>query len=654
MDAGVSHCSASKRHKYDWCPLPFGVSGSHDLQGQKCGEHKPQTSVALTATAGVAKGASNISHMTSPYNDPQYKANRRQVLSDGKATICALCGKAGANTADHIVPLMFGGDNSIDNLQPAHQSCNSRKGATQQNKRAAQQAQTRTQITAPPITQEPQKNTENDFFMTKRKTPTLISISYPKNQPELAVTGEDQDVDWRIGREQPRLESVAVGTLSYGHQVASWAERFMQITLMPWQVHALSGQLTHDENGVLQFREALCSTSRQAGKSVALQALLGWWITEGAIIRGGPQSVMSVANKLDRAEAIFGSLAHILHDIFGAKLVMAVGRKSVEMPDGSRWEVRAATKSLHGGSHDLIVVDELWDIDPEVVDDALRPSQIARKSPLLSCWSTAGDQSSETMIKMRQQAMADIDKGITSPLYFAEWSMPANLDPYDERNWYWANPSLGTTITIEALRSVSKKDSFLRAHLNQWITARGAWLDLGVWEKNQTNTPMPDGGILSVDSSVDDARYVGVRAAQIDGKVIVQTEFVVETEADMWLEIARVMDNPEVQLLITPTLDIHVPLPLRRRTTITGYAELTKFTTLVRSMIHEGTVQHRGETLLADHVSRAVLVKTPTGAVISSQRSPGPIELCRVMVWAVAQVSKPKQKTKPMMVIVGG
>ena len=253
MDAGVSHCSASKRHKYDWCPLPFGVSGSHDLQGQKCGEHKPQTSVALTATAGVAKGASNISHMTSPYNDPQYKANRRQVLSDGKATICALCGKAGANTADHIVPLMFGGDNSIDNLQPAHQSCNSRKGATQQNKRAAQQAQTRTQITAPPITQEPQKNTENDFFMTKRKTPTLISISYPKNQPELAVTGEDQDVDWRIGREQPRLESVAVGTLSYGHQVASWAERFMQITLMPWQVHALSGQLTHDENGVLQF-----------------------------------------------------------------------------------------------------------------------------------------------------------------------------------------------------------------------------------------------------------------------------------------------------------------------------------------------------------------------------------------------------------------
>lgn len=580
--------------------------------------------------------------MSSPYSDPQYKANRRTILSDGKHTICALCGKPGANTADHIVPLMFGGDHSVDNLQPAHLSCNSRKGAIQQNKRTAINAQ-----------QRQTKQTPNDkpFFSDQELTPTLISSVFFENQPELAVTGEMPKDDWRIGREQPRLESIDVGTFSYGPQVAAWAQRHMQVELMPWQVYAISQQLAHDGSGKLQFREALVSTARQNGKSVALQALLGWWITEGAIIRGGPQSVMSVANKLDRAEAIFPLLANILVDSFGGKKLAAIGRKSVEMPDGSRWEIRAATKSLHGGSHDLVLVDELWDIDEGVIDDALRPSMIARKSPLLSCWSTAGDQSSDTMIKMRSQAMADIDKGNTSPLYFAEWSMPAHLNPLDEKNWHWANPSLGTTITVEALRAVSKKDSFMRAHLNQWITARGAWLDLGIWERNKTETPMPEGGFLSVDTSMDDARYVGVRAAEVDGKVIVQVEFVVETEADMWQEIARVMANTEVQLLITPTLDIHVPLPLRRRTTITGYAELTKFTTLVRSMIHEGRVQHHGESLLADHVSRAVLVKTPTGAVISSQKSPGPIELCRVMVWAASAASRPKSNQKPMMVV---
>jgi hypothetical protein len=91
--------------------------------------------------------------MTSPYNDPQYKANRKQILSDGKATICALCGKAGANTADHIISLMHGGDNSIDNLQPAHQRCNSKKGALEQNRRATLQAQQR------------QQTTKTDFFI---------------------------------------------------------------------------------------------------------------------------------------------------------------------------------------------------------------------------------------------------------------------------------------------------------------------------------------------------------------------------------------------------------------------------------------------------------------------------------------------------------
>jgi hypothetical protein len=538
---------------------------------------------------------------------------------------------------------MLGGDNSIDNLQPAHQSCNSRKGALQQNKRAAANAQAR---------ETANNKGKTGFFTDKPATPTLISSIFLENQPELAVTGENHKHDWRIGREQPRLESVGVGAESYGAQVAQWAERYMGMTLMPWQVHALSGQLAHDEDGLLQFRESLVSTARQNGKSVALQALIGWWMTEGAVIRKGPQSVMSVANKLDRAEAIFPLLANILCESFGAKKLAAIGRKSVEMPDCSRWEIRAATKSLHGGSHDLIVCDELFDIDAEVVDTALRPSQIARKSPLLSMWSTAGDQNSETMIKLRQQAMADIDKGLPSLFYFAEWSMPGHLSPLDEQNYCWANPSLGTTITIDALRAVSKKDSFMRAHLNQWITARGAWLDLGVWEKNQADIPMPEGGYLSVDSSVDDARYVGVRAAEIDGKVIVQTEFVVETEADMWTAIARVMENPEVQLLITPTLDIHVPTSMRRRTSLTGYAELTRYTTLVRSMIHEGNVKHHGETLLADHCGRAVLVKVPSGAVLSSQKSPGPIELCRCMVWAVAQVSKPKQKTKPMMVVV--
>jgi hypothetical protein len=57
--------------------------------------------------------------------------------------------------------------------------------------------------------------------------------------------------------------------------------------------------------------------------------------------------------------------------------------------------------------------------------------------------------------------------------------------------------------------------------------------------------------------------------------------------------------------------------------------------------------------VLAEHVNRAVGVKTAQGYVVSSQKSPGPIELARCLIWAVALVSRPQTKQKPMLVVHG-
>jgi len=448
----------------------------------------------------------------------------------------------------------------------------------------------------------------------------------------------------------PRLETVGLNQHSFGEGISSFASTHMGIELMAWQKHVLNGQLCHDGLGNLQFREALVSTARQQGKSVALQALIGWWITELAAFRGKPQAVLSVANKLDRAEAIFGFIAPILVEKFGGKAAHALGRKSVKMPDGSTWEVRAATPNLHGGSYDLIVVDEWWNVNG-VVDLALRPSQIARANPLLSLWSTAGDESSVDMIAYREAAIAEIDNGDTGNLYFAEYSMAPGSDPRNENNWVQANPAMGQTVTIEALRAVSKKDSFLRAHLNMWVSARGAWLQPGVWDKQKTDVPMPPGGVLAVDTDLTDGRYVGVRSSVLESKAHVCVEFMVDTEDQMWEEIERVMADTATSLVITPALHLHLPKHLERRSSVIGYGELLKYSGLIQKMIVEGKVRHRGELALAEHVNRAVLTKTGGGVVLSSQKSPGPIELCRCMAWAIAESSRPKIVGKPMFAV---
>ena len=432
--------------------------------------------------------------------------------------------------------------------------------------------------------------------------------------------------------------------------MADWAKTHMGLELMSWQLHALTGQLAFDGLGELQFRESLVSVARQNGKTQGgIVPLIGWWLTDFAELRGAAQSVLSTANRLDLAESIFTFLAPILVERFGAKAMNALGRKSIVLPNKSRWEVRAATASLHGGSHDLIVVDELWNIAPQVLDEALRPSQIARKSPLLSSWSTAGDESSICMQQHREQAIVEIDRKETSKLYFAEWSIGGN--PQDERNWVQANPALGTTITLDALRAVSKKDSFLRAHLNLWVSARGSWLEAGLWDSHCVGESMPPGGVLTVDSSVDDSRYVGVRSIVVDGKCQICVEFVVNTEDEMWEEIARVMVDTSVQLAITPSLDLHTPTILRRRTSTVGYGELLKYTGLVQKMIMEGKVKHRGELSLAEHMNRACLIKSGQGVSLSSAKSPGPIELARCAVWGIALSSKYQNRAKPMIVV---
>jgi len=576
-------------------------------------------------------------------SDPTYRANRAQLLKDNPP--CALCGGAGADTADHIIPWAVSQDDSLSNLRPAHARCNSIAGATWQANQQKAKTAARDQIVS-----------QNRFFGQPLTPPTpSLSLSFA-NQPEPAEIEPEWDGDVEIGREQPRLETISLGGISFGDQVAAWASRFMQVELMPWQVHGLCGQLMAQplEDGApdpwnLNVRESLISTARQNGKSIALTALIGWWLTEMSVIRGKPQNVLSVANRLDRAEGLFTQLAPILTEYFDGKQLAAIGRKSVTGPWGT-WEIRASSSRLHGGSYDLIVADEIFDIGSEVIDDALRPSQIARKSPLLSMWSTAGDESSLAMMQIRTMCIADIDNGVPSGTYFAEWSLPS-CDPKDERFWRWANPALGTTITLKALRAVSKKDSFLRAHLNLWVAARGAWLENGVWESLKTNVPMPAGGVLSVELSMDEARFVGVRSAVQDGKAYVHTEFIVDNESEMWEKVQQAMKDPKVQLAITPPLEIHLPTNLQRRFCVVGYGELMKFTPTVRTMVNEGRVQHYGEHLLTEQVGRAVLTKTASGIVLSSQKSPGPIELCRALCWAVALSSRAQTSNKPMLVV---
>jgi hypothetical protein len=427
----------------------------------------------------------------------------------------------------------------------------------------------------------------------------------------------------------------------------------LNIDLMEWQKRIVNDALTYDENGDFVFREACVSTARQCGKSLVMRACAGFFATEYAALQKEPQNIVIVANQKRRSMALFRDVVRDLEDKFLCKVRWQNGDERINFPDGSSISVVAASAHAHGMTASVILVDELWDISPEVVFTALRPSQIAiKKNPMMMMFSTAGDQGSTVLLQLREQGMAAIDSGRTGSLYFAEWSLPPGVSLEDRRYWGWANPALGTTITMKALELAfdsPNRQAFIRGHLNLWVDSTNSYLPINLWNDRKTVDPMPPIQWLVIDSSVDESRYVGIGCAYDGTRVIVTTEFVVESAQQMWAEVVKRMSDPQVKLACTPSLEIHCPPDLRRRMTIVGYAELIKWTGAARAMIVEDRVRHTGDLALSEHFSRAVAVKTGGAIVLSSQKSPGPIELARCAVWGIMLTSRPKASAKPQM-----
>ena len=583
------------------------------------------------------------------YNSSEYKRRRAELLQGNP--LCHWCRTAPATEADHLIEYDIVGDDT--ELVPSCKPCNSRRGANYINDKRTQQAHARAEHLGLNPTQKPKQ--PKTFLKTeKQTTPSPVFLLSGQDQTESVRCPASSELVLGVGMVSPRLESVKNGTGSYGDDVAAWSERVLGRRLFEWQRIALSGQLTHDENGDLVFRESLVSTARQNGKSIALTALIGWALTEWSVIRGEPVHVLSLANKLDRAVAIFRELAPVLEAQFDGHVTWSYGRNKVDMPNGSTWEVRAATPNLHGGTYSLIALDEIWNISEEVYFDSCRPSQIAVKSPLLSSWSTAGDESSKTMQRLREAAIGAIDQQKQTRLYFAEWSLPSGANPNDEINYGYSNPALGQTITLEALQAAAEtpdRAAFLRAHMNLFVSSADGWIQPGVWDRLFTESECPAGGVLAVDSSTDSSKYVGIRCGLTEeGNIIATVQFSTESLKDMWVHVNKAMDDdPKLRLAISPALDLHTPEKLERRRQIFGYAEVLKFTGLTRSLILEKRIYHRGEELLATHVNRAVLARANGQVVISSQRSPGPIEAARLLVVAAALVSRPSNTGRAAM-----
>ena len=578
--------------------------------------------------------------MAAHNGNPTYLANRKRLLADNP--LCHWCGQREATAADHLIEPGRGGSHDLENLVPSCKPCNSRRGQ-------AYGVQLQREQSANPTPVKENHAKRSPIFLTEPLLPPqdIIPI-FHKGLAEPARTGHDMP---RLVTNTDSSQKSAVS------DIGDFAKKVLGVDLMPWQLNILDGLTSMDSNGDYLHRVGLVSVARQNGKTVAIAALVGWWLSTQGKARGQKQTVITVAHKLDLATALYTYLAPILEAKFGASVSWSYGRMVLTMPDGSVWFPRAATPAAgHGYSVDLIIADEVWDISEAAIDEGLLPSQRARKNPLFVMMSTAGTQDSKAMLRWREQGLRAIDSGEQTKLYFAEFSPPPNSDLMTPTAWAYANPALGHTLDMDVIQAESEapnRNAFLRASVNTWTATQHGWLEPGVFEALKSDDPIPPGGILAIEVDQDGALYVGVRAVQVGLKTAVTVAFVAGTLAETWrLVEAEIAAGPTLRLAITPGLEIHLPPNMERRKTIVGYRELLKWTAAVKNMITENRIYHHGENQLIEHVERAVLIKHQGSVALSSTRSPGPITLARCMVWAAALASKPQLVGKPLVVTI--
>ena len=267
-------------------------------------------------------------------------------------------------------------------------------------------------------------------------------------------------------------------------------------TLLPWERKIIRNVYgTLNDKGLRQYKFVYVEIPKKNGKS-ELAAAAGLYHT----FADGEQNGEVYGCAADRGQAsIVFDVAVDMIDQFPAlkertKLTLSQ-HKLTDKKTGSVYKVVSAEAyTKHGLNVSACIFDELhaqpsrelWDVMTFGAGDA-------RTQPIWWVITTAGDDPDRVSVGWEQHeyAKAILAGEVVDPTWYPVIYGYEGEDIYNEDNWYKANPSLGTTITIESVREAAEKAKtrpaderlFRWLRLDQWTTTKlSGWLPLTLFD----------------------------------------------------------------------------------------------------------------------------------------------------------------------------
>jgi phage terminase large subunit-like protein len=255
--------------------------------------------------------------------------------------------------------------------------------------------------------------------------------------------------------------------------------------------------LTVDTKGKWIRKTNLLLIARQNGKThlarmLILAHLIKW-----------ETNVLIMSSNRSMALDTFRQVTDILENNdhlkgFVKQIRYANGTESIEMLNGTRLDVVAATRDGSRGRsvNGLLFIDEVREISEEGFRAATPVTRAHPNSHTLLC-SNAGDAFSTVLNDLRERAISYPPKSFG----FYEYSAPQYCKIEDRNAWALANPSLGYTITEEALEeaiATSPIENTRTETLCQWIDSLSSPWPHGVLEETSDSTLEMTAGAYTV------------------------------------------------------------------------------------------------------------------------------------------------------------
>ena len=289
------------------------------------------------------------------------------------------------------------------------------------------------------------------------------------------------------------------------------------IRLEPWQVFILTtvfGWVKPD--GKRRFRRSYIEVPRGNAKSTLSSAVALYMLAADG--EGGAE-VYSLATTRDQARIVFGDAQVMARKSSGFRnrFKVEVGAHNMHvLASGSKFEALSAEGStLDGLNIHFGCVDELHAHKTRTVYDVVETGTGKRDNSLLWVITTAGSNRAGICYEVRTFVTKLLEGVLEDD---SQFGIIYGLDDGDdwtaEESLIKANPNWGISVRPEVLLPLQAKamqlpsavNNFKTKHLNEWVNADIAWMDMRAWDANANAS-------LDLESFAGKACWIGLDLA---------------------------------------------------------------------------------------------------------------------------------------------